>query len=204
MIPGSCQLARFCFDHNLLGYLLCSEDASTPDSLDLLLSDPAEEPGLDNHWLLRKDTLAKHLAIASTGYINNWGLVLHPSILQASLLRDKRPELVQVYSRLVEVGVVGVHVEVPHTNLSEVSRMVLVKVDPVVMLPTSVSATSRVLPVLSDPAMTVGDVSSQLPGLLLAGGHLSCRSESSNKSLVRRHAVTTSLRHFRNAAALTN
>ena len=36
-------------------------------------------------------------------------------------------------------------------NLSEVSRMVLVKVDPVVMLPTSVSATSRVLPVLSDP-----------------------------------------------------
>jgi len=38
-------LARFCFDHNLLGYLLSSEDASTPDSLDLLLSDPAEEPG---------------------------------------------------------------------------------------------------------------------------------------------------------------
>ena len=36
-------------------------------------------------------------------------------------------------------------------NLSKVSRMVLVKVDPVVMLPTSVSATSRVLPVLSDP-----------------------------------------------------
>ena len=92
---------------------------------------------------------------------------------QLYLLRDKRPELVQVYSRLVEVGVVGVHVEVPHTNLnnkchigiqgffsscdgwvgnlSEVSRMVLVKVDPVVMLPTSVSATSRVLPVLSDP-----------------------------------------------------
>merc|ERR1719382_1499575 len=184
MIPGSCRLARFCFDHNLLGYLLSSEDASTSDSLDLLLSDPAEEPGLDNHWLLGKDTLAKHLAIASTGYINNWSLVLHPSIFQASLLRDKRPELVQVDSRLVEVGVVGVHVEVPHTNLSEVSRMVLVKVDPVVMLPTSVSATSRVLPVLSDPAMTVGDVSSQLPGLLLAGGHLSCRSESSNKSLV--------------------
>ena len=38
-------MARFCFDHNLLGYLLSSEDASTPDSLDLLLSDPAEEPG---------------------------------------------------------------------------------------------------------------------------------------------------------------
>ena len=37
-------------------------------------------------------------------------------------------------------------------DLSEVSRMVLVKVDPVVMLTTSVSTTSRVLPVLPNPA----------------------------------------------------
>ena len=36
-------------------------------------------------------------------------------------------------------------------DLSEVTRMVFVEVDPVVMLTTSVSATSRVLPVLSDP-----------------------------------------------------
>ena len=68
----------------------------------------------------------------------------------------------------MQVGVVGVHVEVPHSHLqdrglriswvrkrkqdlSEVTRMVFVEVDPVVMLTTSVSATSRVLPVLSDP-----------------------------------------------------
>ena len=62
-------------------------------------------------------------------------------------------------------------VEVPHSNLSEVSGMILVKVDPVVMLATSVSATSGVLPVLSDPTMTVGHMSSQLPGLLLRCGH---------------------------------
>merc|ERR1719220_534910 len=49
----------------------------------------------------------------------------------------------------------GVHVEVPHSHLSEVTRMVFVKVNPVVMLTTSVSATSRVLPVLSDPAVTM-------------------------------------------------
>ena len=36
-------------------------------------------------------------------------------------------------------------------DLSEVTRMVFVKVNPVVMLTTSVSATSRMLPVLSDP-----------------------------------------------------
>ena len=78
------------------------------------------------------------------------------------------------------------------SHLSEVTRMVLVKVDPVMVLATSVSATSRVLPVLSDPgqnirerehtrkklpsneqlpAVSVGHVTSQLPGLLLASGH---------------------------------
>ena len=77
------------------------------------------------------------------------------------------------------------------SHLSEVTRMVLVKVDPVMVLATSVSATSRVLPVLSDPgqnvrerasqkprpsneqlpAVSVGHMTSQLPGLLLASGH---------------------------------
>ena len=35
------------------------------------------------------------------------------------LFRDKRPQLVKVHARLVEVAVVGVHVEVPHTNLED-------------------------------------------------------------------------------------
>ena len=87
------------------------------------------------------------------------------------LVRHQRPQLVQVDAGLVQVGVVGVDVEVPHSNLAEVSGMILVKVDPVVMLATSVSATSGVLPVLSDPTMTVGHVSSQLPGLLLRCVH---------------------------------
>merc|ERR1711976_541916 len=54
----------------------------------------------------------------------------------------------------------------------------LVQVNSVMVLTTSVSATSGVLPVLSDPSMTVGHVSSQLPGLLLGCGHsyFSCRS----------------------------
>jgi len=141
----------------------------------------AHSPSLDYHWLLGKNTLAQHLAKASPGDVNNGGLILHPSILEPSLFRDEGPEFVQVDSGLVEVRVVGMNVEVPHANLSEVSGMILVKVDSVVMLATSVSATSGVLPVLADPAMPVRDVSSQLPGLLLASGHsLSCRSESSN------------------------
>ena len=42
-------------------------------------------------------------------------------------------------------------VKVPHTNFTEVAGMVFVEVDAMMMLTTSVSATSRMLPVLSDP-----------------------------------------------------
>merc|ERR1719291_1345294 len=83
------------------------------------------------------------------------------------LVCNQGPQLVQVDAGLVEVGVVGVHVEVPHADLAEVPGMVLVEVDAVVMLATGVTATSGVLPVLSDPSVTVGHMSSQLPGLLL-------------------------------------
>ena len=62
-------------------------------------------------------------------------------------------------------------VEVPHANLknkgkasklrsktshlSKVTRMVLVEINPVMMLATGVSTTSRVLPVLSDPGQII-------------------------------------------------
>ena len=38
--------------------LLGTEDAGSSDSFDLLLSDAGEEAGLDNDWLLGKDTFA--------------------------------------------------------------------------------------------------------------------------------------------------
>ncbi len=41
--------------------LLGAEDASSTDSLDLLLGDAGEEAGLDNHRLLGEDTLAQNL-----------------------------------------------------------------------------------------------------------------------------------------------
>merc|ERR1719474_2477646 len=99
--------------------------------------------------------------------LSNWSLVCLISIFGPSLLGNKGPQLVKIDSRLVEVRIVGMDMEVPHTNLSKVTRMVLIKVDSVVVLTSSVSATSGVLPVLSNPTMTVGDMSSQLPGLFL-------------------------------------
>ena len=62
--------------------------------------------------------------------------------------------------------------EIFHSNLPKVNRMVLVKVDAMVMLTTSVSATSGMLPVLSNTSMTMGNVASKLSGLLFVLTHL--------------------------------
>ena len=50
--------------------------------------------------------------------------------------------------------------------------MVFVKVDSVVMHATSITTTSRMLPVLADTTMSVADVSTELPGLGRLGWHL--------------------------------
>ena len=44
--------------------------------------------------------------------------------------------------------------EVPHTDFTEVTRVVLVHVGSVMMLATSETATTRMLPVLADTTMT--------------------------------------------------
>ena len=49
--------------------------------------------------------------------------------------------------------------EVTHTDLSEVTRVILVEHDSVVMLSTSVTATTRVLSVLTDTTVTGTHVS---------------------------------------------
>ena len=61
---------------------------------------------------------------------------------------------------------------VPHTNLTEVTRMVLVDVGPVVVLTTSHTTTTRMLPVLSDTSVTGGDVTAVLAGVAQSGDML--------------------------------
>merc|ERR1711997_143933 len=126
---------------NKMGHcrLLSCQDTGSAHGLDLLLSTAREEASLHNDGLLGQNSLAENLVKTSSGTIDNWSLLGLSGVLSPGLLRDKRPQLVQVDAGLVEVGVVGVNVEVPHSNLSEVSGMVLVKVDPVVMLTPGVS-----------------------------------------------------------------
>merc|ERR1719219_3385243 len=151
--------------------LLSSQDARSSNSLDLLFGLEGEETSLHDDWLLGESSLAENLEKSSPGAVDNRCLGSLSSILHPGLFRDKGPQLVNVDAWLVQVGVVGVDVEVPHTDLSEISGMVFVEVDSVVVLSTSVSATSGVLPMLPDPTMSVGDMASQLAGLLLSCGH---------------------------------
>jgi hypothetical protein len=64
--------------------------------------------------------------------------------------------LIQVDNGLPEV--VALLVEVSHTDLSEVTRMVLVHVRSVVVLSTSETSTTWMLAVLSYTTVTGGDV----------------------------------------------
>ncbi len=50
---------------------------------------------------------------------------------------------------------VSTEVESPHTNLTEVTGVILVEVDPMVMLTTGLTTTTGMLSVLTDTTVTV-------------------------------------------------
>ena len=73
---------------------------------------------------------------------------------------SSRTYLVQVDDRLPEV--VALLVEIPHSDLSKVTRMVLVHVRSVVMLSTCKTSSTGMLAVLSYTTMTGRDVSATI------------------------------------------
>lgn len=97
-------------------------------------------------------------------------------------LRHETPKLVHIDDRAMEL----VHglVKVPHTDLAEVTRMVLVEQDTVMVHTSGVTTTSRMLAVLADTSMTGTHVTSLLPVLLQPGRHGSRKqiNPPSNKS----------------------
>ena len=58
----------------------------------------------------------------------------------------------------------------PHTNFPKVTWVTFVKVDSVMIQPTSIPLTSQVLPVLANAAMALAHVAPKLSGL--PGQHL--------------------------------
>jgi hypothetical protein len=83
---------------------------------------------------------------------------------------------VDIFAYLVEVDdglpeLVLELVEVPHTNLTEVTRVVLVDVGTVVVLTTGHTATTGRLSVLADTTFTGRDMATVLAGLGETGRH---------------------------------
>ena len=71
----------------------------------------------------------------------------------ALILGNETHDLVQVEDRAVEF--VALEVISPHPDFAEVTRMVLVEVDSVMMLTSGVSATSRMFPEKRSPTKLI-------------------------------------------------
>merc|ERR1719230_1532921 len=122
-----------------------------------------------------KGQLPEQLALAgdlhetSLHHVNHWGLVLFFRVLQARRLGHQGPQLVDVDDG-ADLAVLD-QVEIAHAHLSEISRVVLVKIDAVVMLSARISDTARVLTVLADAAAPSRDLAAVAAVLLVARGH---------------------------------
>lgn len=149
---------------------LSSDDAHAANRLDLLLGSLGKELGLDDDWLLGHNTLAEHLEHTSAHAVNDRDgiALLGISVLFAELIRHEGPDLVHVDGG----AVVLLHclVEVTHTNLTEVTRVVLVKVNAVVVLSTGVTTSTWVASVLANTTVACGNVSTLFAVLLKSGG----------------------------------
>lgn len=53
----------------------------------------------------------------------------------------------------------------PHADLTEVTRVVFIKVDSVMMQTTGITTTTRMLSVFANTTMAMTDVSTELPSL---------------------------------------
>lgn len=149
----------------IIHYRLLSQLADTTSLVDLLLSELSEESSSNNDGLLGEVALSKNLENTGLGAIDHWGLI-RVLICLSGLLRNEGPDLLDIDGGAVIS--VSSEMEVAHTNLSEVTRMVLVEVDSVMVLTTSLTTTTRMLAVLSDTTVTHAHVSSKVSSLLQA------------------------------------
>ncbi|CAI0463485.1 unnamed protein product, partial [Linum tenue] len=149
-----------------------SEYNGSAGFLDLPLRSLGHELRLHHDRLVvRQDSLSEHLEVTKLSDINHRRAILSSLVLH--LLRNHGPKLVDVDNRAEEP--VLQLVEVPHTDLAEVARMVLVEQDPVVVHTSGVTATTRMLAMFADTTVSGADMASLLAVLLEPSGHFSTR-----------------------------
>merc|ERR1712179_726649 len=143
--------------YSFIAYL-GSQDTRSTDSSNFFFSSSGEELCFNNDRLLRQSTFTQNFVKTSSDNINNrgfffFGVIL---ILQFGLFSDQSPQPVKINSG--HVVCVLSDVKMSHSNLSKVSRMVLVEIYAVVMLTTSVSAATRMLTVFTNAPMPMTDM----------------------------------------------
>lgn len=81
------------FSDNLQGFMncLCSQNASTSDSLNSSFGSLREELSLDNDGLVGESSLAQNLEEASLGDVDNGGLILNSGVLLSGFFGDEGP-----------------------------------------------------------------------------------------------------------------
>merc|ERR1711974_586783 len=122
-----------CFD--VLFKRLGGQDTSSTNSFNFFFCYPRKESGLHNNWLFWQNTFTEHFEVASAAYIDDGSFLVVLLVFDTGLFRHKGPKLVQIDGRTVVNWVVGMDVEVAHADLSEITWMVFVEVDAVMMLP---------------------------------------------------------------------
>lgn len=133
---------------------LSNQFNNTTSSSNLLLSQLGNKSSLDNDWDVWQLTLTQNLTVTVGQGVDDWSSrsSRRLEVLVSLLLLNQRPQLVQVDLWLPEV--VSLLVEVSHTDLTEVTRVVLVHVGSVVLQTTGLTTTTGVLSVLTDSTLT--------------------------------------------------
>lgn len=145
---------------NLIVICLSDEQAGSSSSDNLLLGELREELGLDNNG--DGDlSVSEELEDSGSDEVDNGGLSLGGGL--GGLVGSLGGEVEHPVNigNIAELAVLQ-EVVVPHSDLSEVSRVILVHHDPVVVLSSSVTTSSGVTTVLSDTSLSGGDVSALL------------------------------------------
>jgi hypothetical protein len=148
---------------------LCTKQASTTSGLDLLFCQPGKVFCLHNDG-------NSDLSI-SEQFEDTLGNQVDHRGLSSAILGSLKDALASNVKQLINIasgveGAIAHQVKVTHTDLSEITRVILIHHNTVMVLTTSVTATTRVMTVTSDTTVTGRYVTALFPVLVISGRHI--------------------------------
>ncbi len=127
---------------------------NTTSSSDFFFSQLGDESSFDDNWNIWNSTFTQNLTVTGSQGVDDWSRRWRSTlqVLVSLVFWDQCPQFVQVQDWLPEMSLLLV--EVSHTNLTEITWMVFIHVNSVVMLTTGHTSTTGVLSVLTDTTFT--------------------------------------------------